>query len=470
MRLRARLGTAAVLASAVLLAACGQKAGVTGFAGGQPGQSGSGQSGEAGDGRQGALGDAPATGENGAPESSGDGAREQAGGSAETTGNGGDGAAGGGNGGSGPGDTTGVTDDAITIGIHAPVTGAAAFPQESFRDGVGVYAEYINDQVGIHGRDLEVIFRDDGFDPNQARSVCREMAEEEEVFLLIGGGGSDQIDACARYAETVGVPYLSAGVHEERPGLGSIATDAFYALSLTYEQQIPLITDLIDSDHSGSDVALLVGDNDSLNSFYQEAESELDANTSLVHAQRVPKDTGARDAPEIGRRICASGADVAVWNASPSGLINVSKSMTCTVTWMGPGNTNGLDIVATGGCPQIEGAQYYSSFPGTDKIDEMDPNYTPSYRQKNNSEPDDIGVALWGIEKMVAQIAEAAGEDLSRESFTATLESGDTFDNGVYPAVRFNGDTRFGGTAMHLREARCGSDPEFITTRLNVSP
>ncbi|MDV6013387.1 ABC transporter substrate-binding protein [Haloechinothrix sp. LS1_15] len=468
MRIRTRLRTGAVVASAVLLAACGQKAGVTGFAGGQPGQPGEPGVGNGAD----SMGSPDGTGGGVAGEDARGNGQDAAAGNG--TGNGAAEAGGNGGNGDGPavgdGDTTGVTDDTITIGIHAPVTGAAAFPQESFRDGVGVYAEYINEQGGIHGRELEVIFRDDGFDPNQARSVCREMAEQEEAFLLIGGGGSDQIDACARYAETVGVPYLSAGVHEERPGLGSIATDAFYALSLTYAQQIPLLTDLVNSEHAGSQTAVLVADNDSLNNFYDEAEQAFEQETDLALAQRVPRNTGARDAPEIGRRICASGADVVLWNASPTGLINVSKSMTCTVTWIGPGNTNGLDIVATGGCPQIEGAQYFSSFPGTDRIDELDPNYSDAYRQKNNSEPDDIGVALWGIEKLVADVAEAAGEALSRESFTGTLSGGDTFDNDVYPPVQFDGDTRFGGTAMHLREARCGADPEFVTQRLNVSP
>ncbi len=145
----------------------------------------------------------------------------------------------------GGGDTTGVTADSIKIGVHAPVTGAAAVPQSSFERAVGVYFKAVNKRGGIFGRKIEVFFEDDQFRPDVARVKCKEMAEQEEVFLLIGGAGADQIDACARYAASVGVPYLSAGVHQTRPGqvpLGDLPT--YFALSLTYEQQVPMLARL----------------------------------------------------------------------------------------------------------------------------------------------------------------------------------------------------------------------------------
>ena len=136
--------------------------------------------------------------------------------------------------------------------MHAPVTGAAAIPQASFERAVGVYFDAVNRNGGIHGRKVEVLFEDDGFDPNRARTECKKMAEQEQVFLLIGGAGADQIDACARYAAAAGVPYLSAGVHETRPGLGSLSNlSTYFALSLTYEQQIPLLAGVVKSEFGG---------------------------------------------------------------------------------------------------------------------------------------------------------------------------------------------------------------------------
>lgn len=371
---------------------------------------------------------------------------------------------------SGPGDRTGITDDTIKIGIHAPVTGAAAFPQRSFQNAVGVYASFINSKGGINGRKLEVLFRDDGFNPQQAQSVCKDLAQQQKVFMLIGGGGSDQIDACARYAAAVGVPYLSAGVHETRPGqaaLNSLRT--FFAVSLSYEQQAPMIVNLAKSQFAGQKVGVLVAKNDSLHNYYdtQKALLEKAFGRNVVLAERVPKNIQS-EAPTIAAKICNSGVKALVWNASPSGLINVTKAMTCTVRFLGPGNTNGLNIVATGGCPQLANAQFFSSFPQLDKINSMDRDFDPAYRKKNGSAPDDIGIAIWGIEKLVSQMMQAAGKDMSRQSFMSTLESGKTFNNAVYPAVKFGPNKHLGGTAMHQLKADCRTPAQYRTERLNV--
>ena len=405
-----------------------------------------------------------------APGTTGDGA------AAGTSG--GAGAAGGGGGSTAPGaptapkgggDTTGVTATTIKIGVHAPVTGAAAFPQQSFERGIGVYADYINRKGGIHGRKLEIVFRDDRFDPNSARSVCKEMAEQQKVFMLVGGGGADQIDACARYAAGIGVPYLSAGVHETRPGLGALGSvSTYFAASLTYEQQVPLIARVVSSQFKGQKVAVITADNDSLNNYHAIVDSAIKkvAGSNVALSRRIPKKTDV-DAPAIATQICNSGAKAVVWNASPSGLINVSKSMTCQVTFVGPGLTNGLNIVATAGCPTIDGALFYSPFPGLDRIDQMDPTFRPAYRQKNNAEPDDLAIAVWGLEKLVGQMLQATGKQLSRESFMSTIARTKAFTTGVYPVTNFS--SRFGGTAMHLLEADCGSR-QYRTVRVSERP
>ncbi|HMC80193.1 MAG TPA: ABC transporter substrate-binding protein, partial [Acidimicrobiia bacterium] len=112
-------------------------------------------------------------------------------------------------------DRTGVTDTKIRIGIHAPITGAAPFPQNAFDKGKDVYWKFLADHGGLLGRNVQIIFKDDQFNPAHAVQVCREMVEQDKVFMLFGVTGSDQVTACARYANSVGVPYLSGGVNED---------------------------------------------------------------------------------------------------------------------------------------------------------------------------------------------------------------------------------------------------------------
>lgn len=478
---RTAAATLAVL-SLTVLAACGQKVGVAGTGAGSGGVGsgvvadglGGGAGSSLGGGTSG-LGGGSGSGSLGGGSGSGSlGGSSGSAGSGGSSGTGGSGSEGGGAGEappttapSGPGDRTGVTDSTIKIGLHAPVTGAAAIPQQSFERAVGVYFDAVNRAGGINGREVEVLFADDGFDPNKARTECKRLAEQDEVFMLIGGGGADQIDACARYAASVGVPYISGGVHETRPGLGSLALPTYFAVTLTYEQQVPLLTRLVTKEFSGEDVALVVADNDSLNAFYDRANASLDdaVGDRLVLARRIPKNTTS-DAPSVGTSICSSGASVVVWNASPSTLLNVSKAMACTVTFVGPGLSNGLNIVADVGCPNVDGALFYSPFPGMDVM-RRNAEFVNAYRAKNNAEPDDIGAAIYGLEKLVGAMLDATGEDLSRESFMATIARVKRFDTGVFPATAFT--SRFGGTAMHLLRADCG-EGEYVTVRQNERP
>lgn len=443
-------------------AACGQKPGVSDqiTAGGNGGGTGTAAgSRTAGGGTAGGA----ATGGTGTAGGTGGVA---GGGTDATGGAAGGGEGGGGGSGGGPGDRTGITDSEIVIGIHAPVTGAAPIPQNSFDAGKDIYFQLINEtRNGIHGRKVRVVFRNDEFNPQTAVRVCKEMVEQEQVFLLIGGGGSDQIGACARYAADAGVPYLSAGVQEN--GLSDLSN--YFALSMTYSQQSPLLAGMVATQHAGKQVALLVADNSSLDDYFNSQLAALQARgINPSPAKRIPKTTSQTDALSIATEI--RDKDVVVWNASPVSLINVSQATAGqggNPIYVGPGLTNGLKTVATAGCPGVSGATFFSPFPQLDVIDQVDPEYRPAYEKYAGSAPDDLGIALWGLDKLVAAAFEAAGPDMSRQSFIATLEQGQPFQTGVFPSVQYQG-THFGGTAVHVLQADCAAR-DYKTIAQNVS-
>lgn len=385
---------------------------------------------------------------------------------------------GGGQGGSAPetapqaqggGDTTGVTDQTIRIGVHAPVTGAAAIPSTSFERGVGAYFKYMNDRGGFHGRKVEVFFEDDGFDPAKAVQKCSHLIETEKVFMIFGGAGSDQIEACGRYAASRGVPYISAGVHERssKGSLGDLPT--YFAGTLTYEQQAPIVTRVAKSVAGTGKVTLRVANNESLTNYYNVQGSSLAQALGSRYVDpgangRIPKDTSGGDAIDVATKLCNSGADVVVWNASPSSLLNTSASMSCTMRFVGPGLTNGLNIVADAGCPKLDGARFLSPFPGMDRM-MQNKEFRAAYASKNgNAEPDDLGAAIYAGERLIGEVLLAVGKSLSREAFLGTMARQKVFRTGVYPDTNFS--SRFGGTAMWDLEMDCGRR-EYVTVGLH---
>jgi ABC-type branched-subunit amino acid transport system substrate-binding protein len=358
----------------------------------------------------------------------------------------------------GPNDKSGVTDDEIVIGVHAPVTGASPIPQNSFDIGKDIYWKFLAESAPdmLFGRTVRVVFRDDKFNPEEAVRVCREMVEQEKAFLLVGGGGADQITACAKYADGVGVPYLSAGVNEE--GLTDLST--YFATTLSYPAQAPLLIDLIE-EKGFTKVGFVTADTPSFQDAHDAfVKAAKDAGLDAVVDTPINKNASPTEALTVIQELKSNDAEVVVLLSSPTvyvtGMAAGARSQSYEPLWIGPGITSGLNAVLNFGCPAVENGEFFSPFPGLDVIDDLDADFRPAYpKYAGGEEADDIGLALWALNKALALMFEKTGADLGRAAFMNTIESTDEFANGVYPPIRITPDNHFGGTGAHLLEADC---------------
>ena len=476
MRVIRLIGLVATLL--LLAAACGQKPGVSVQAGGGGG-GGDVAAGDLGGGTgdgTGGTGDGtgtdPGAGTGTDPAAGGTGggtgAAPSAGGTGSGgTGGGGTGDSGGGGGdtpGAGPNDKVGVSDKEIVIGVHAPVTGAAPFPQRTFEQGKDVYWKHIAEKGGVHGRSVKVVFFDDQFNPSRAVQVCREMVEKQKVFLLVGGGGADQITACAKYANQVGVPYLSAGVNQV--GLAELKT--YFALSQTYSQQSPTLASYMSKKLGAKNIGILVTDTPSFSDAQQSMTKAAQAAGMTIKVnEKIPKTASASETQALAQKLV--GLDSTYILTTPVTYIQIANQATTQGymgTFVGPGITAGLNAVTQAGCPAVGKGKFLSPFPQLDVIDQMDPEFRPAYRKHGGAEPDDIGIALWGLNKALGVVLQDAGKDLGRAKFMATLRGGKKFETGVYPPFAYAAGKNFGGQSMHLLEADCSQGPrsQYKTT------
>ncbi len=306
---------------------------------------------------------------------------------------------------------------------------------------------------------MRVFFEDDKFDPSTAVQVCKKMVEQDKVFVLIGGGGADQITACAKYAQSVGVPYLSAGVNEA--GLSTLRS--YFALSTTYSQQSPLLTQLVSKRFPGKKVGIAVADSGSFNDAYASIKKDFQAaGFQIVYDKRIPKSANAGDGANIANAMQTSGAEVVYFLSSPTTFLYVASALNPTYSpqFVGPGITSGLATVAEIGCQGRKGvdkAIFLSPFPQLDVIDQIDPAYQKAYQQQLGKQGDDLGLALWGLSKQLKTMFDASGKDMTRESFVSTVEGGKTFAGGVYPPVTYSARSHFGGSQVHAVQADCST-------------
>ncbi len=371
----------------------------------------------------------------------------------------------------GDNDTDGVTDDEIVIGIHSPVTGASPIPQTSFDIGKDIYWKYLAQTAPdtLFGRSVRVVFRDDEFDPQHAVQVCREMVEEEGAFMLVGGGGADQITACARYANDNGIPYISAGVNQT--GLDDL--DTYFATTLTYADQAPLLLDQIQK-LGLTEIGLVVSDTPSFDDALAAIKAAADeAGVSIGYETRINKTAAEPEQLSVVQELKNTGVEAVILLSSPVvfiGLANQGLNQGFEPVWLGPGTTSGLNAVTTFGCPAVENGLFFSPAPGLDVIDAIDPDFNAAYPLvAEGNAPDDIGLQLWALNKALALVLETTGPELGRAAFMNTLVTTPSFDNGIYPPVSFTVDDHFGGTGAHLLDADCATKlyttaEQFVTT------
>jgi hypothetical protein len=98
-----------------------------------------------------------------------------------------------------------------------------------------------------------------------------------------------------------------------------------------------------------------------------------------------------------------------------------------------------------------------SPFPQLDVIDSLDADYRPAYAKHAGGEPDDIGLVEWGLNKVLHRMMDAAGRDLSRESFMTAMTSGRPFETNIFPVVSYDATIRFGAKTTHVLQADCES-------------
>ena len=367
------------------------------------------------------------------------------------------------------GSTTGINASTINVGIHAPLTGTGTpFPNGSFQAGAQVFW----DQPGhtVCGRKVRTDFQDDQYTPAHARQVCSAMAARD--FMVIGGGGTDQIQACATEPtiHQKNVPYLSAGVTDN--GLTGLAN--YFAVSLTYKQQGTLVLrnaqqqglatpsdSKVDSDNiKGAKAKWAIVTSATPN--FAGARQGIEAALTAAH---IPyKDypvqvnsTYQSDATQFGQQLALNGFQTIFVDTAPGYFVFTTagfyKQPGVQANWVGPGVTYTEVTVAQYICQQSQNeitghAWFLAPAPGLDKA-------TNDFKQAYKNSYDDIEWALWGLSNSLWNLLKDASSNLTRENFIASTEHAAVPSDPYVPIDFGSHGGHFGGTGAWVQKVNC---------------
>lgn len=379
----------------------------------------------------------------------------------------------------GGGDRTGIFDDRIVIGLHAPETGAAPIQSAVFDAGKDLYWKWLTEvkKQKVFGRTVEVVTADDQYSPTTAVSVCNKMATQDKAFLLIGGAGTDQINACANFADQRGIPYLSPGVQEA--GLSTRRT--YFAVTMTYRAQMAPLVQLLKKENAGNALAGLYGDANKLKigfvrpntPNFNDADDALGSAAAAAgfdyEVYSVVKEGNSTEAKTVAQQMQQDGVDVAVPITAPTFTTQLAintGSNNYKPRYAGVAISNNINQMINLACDnnQFERALFLSPWPGWKQV--MEGKYDPDFEEaaqrfapkfNKRDKGGDLLLALWGIMKTVHQMFLAAGEDMSRESFVETMHSF-RYSPGAFPDVQYQPGSPFGAKNVFVLRGSC-SEP-----------
>ncbi len=106
--------------------------------------------------------------------------------------------------------TDGLTATEVKIGMVNVQTGPAAGLGKGMRYGAEAVFKSVNSKGGVHGRQINMVVGDDGYEPDKAIDETLKMIEQQKVFSLFGYVGTPTANAVLPIVKEMDVPLVGA--------------------------------------------------------------------------------------------------------------------------------------------------------------------------------------------------------------------------------------------------------------------
>jgi branched-chain amino acid transport system substrate-binding protein len=202
----------------------------------------------------------------------------------------------------------GVTSTSITFGTHQPLTGPAAPGYSEIAPASQAFFSYLNAQGGINGRKINLIYKDDEYNPAKTVNVVHELVLQSNVFGIFEGLGTPTHTKVVSYLNSSKVPdmFVASGCPCWDNGTAQPYT---FGWQPNYTIEGKILGQYIKQHFAGKKVGVFYQDDDFGNGGLTGLKYELPA-SQIVSAQPY-QPGGTNVAPQISA-IKSAGAEVLV--------------------------------------------------------------------------------------------------------------------------------------------------------------
>ncbi len=334
-------------------------------------------------------------------------------------------------------ETRGVTDKEITLGIVLVKTGPVAALGIPQGNGMIDYMKYINEQGGINGRKIKVIWEDDGFQAPKSVAAVKKLITRDKVLTIMTTGGTNQTIANMRNIKRYKITNIPNGLSLE---FFEPFNPYIFAMGAVYEWQYQVIMDYIKYDLKMKDPKIgVVYTRKEYGKKGLEAVKKRAAKYNIPVVAELVMPTGSPDASSQVLALRKAGANIAITCDVLPSVIPFLKTAEKYNYWPKVFGFNwATDDLLVKACGPAAKNYIGAGFAGAWSSDSPGIKLVRKIAAKYNRKPKltSLYVGGVGISMLFCEAIKRAGKDLNPDTLKAALETLRDFDTGgIFPPV-----------------------------------
>ena len=344
----------------------------------------------------------------------------------------------------------GITDNAILFGQSAAFSGPASELGTGMRAGILAAFDEVNALGGVHGRQMELAFRDDAYEPEAAIENTAELIEEDKVFALVGAVGTPTSRSAVPVAAARGTPYVAPFTGAEflrSPDYGHILN----VRASYYQETAEMVTRLVE-DLGITRIAVLFQDDSFGRAGYQGVKIALE--------ERGMAPTAIGIYPRNTKAIKSGLLDLKQGEPEAVIMIGAYEPVAHLILWARHTNFNpefmtvsfvGSNALARELGEQGEGVYVTQvvPFPWDDSIPVIADYHEALAQFDPDREPGFVSLEGYIAGRFVIEVVRRCGRDIDRECFVQNLRNGNIVDIGGFQ-LQFGPDDSQGSNEVFL--------------------
>ena len=157
----------------------------------------------------------------------------------------------------------GVSEDKILIGNVQDLSGPMKELGAVLPAGSNLYFKYINEQGGVHDRQIEMMVEDHQYNPQKAVAAVKKLIEKDQVFCLYQVIGTSPCEAIRPILAESGIPLVAPATQSgSMSDMSREASELIFHTDTGYDKQTGILVDYILSQDSNAKIGLIYQDDD----------------------------------------------------------------------------------------------------------------------------------------------------------------------------------------------------------------